>query len=505
MRTRIRFAIAGGAIAAALATAAFPVVANDADPGPLEETTKALDAVVLHDHSHHGSEAHAPTSGPDVVVDPDWRSPRAAEGGPSLTHLGNHPGTTGGHVSIEGDRLYVGAYGLGMRYFDISDPANPVEIGRWTAAEAPNKHPRADAVPDATVINGRHIVALGGTRRLTQTDLRTDVTDFVDTTDPAAPKLLARFVGPDDGESHNSDIVDGRALWLPTGGSNRVEGEKIVSRNGLRIYSLRPLLRDDPAKPRLLGRWDPVQLWRKSPYREGRRVGPAFTHSHDVTVYEDHRVRTERGWVIYPAPGYEGPMEGTDVIVERRDIAILAEGGNYTDVEGNTGSIFIIDITDPRHPVVLNRWLHTTADGHHPIRYYHEAQLLDGDPRTMIVTDEDLHSGCDAGGATIVRLSADLTRAREVAEWFNGAGTPAPVCSTHVFSSIDEHLFIGSYNAGLQVVDLSDPRHPVAVAESIPPGANSWGALVHRAGKRTYVYLGDFGGRGLDVYRVDGS
>jgi hypothetical protein len=73
-----------------------------------------------------------------------------------------------------------------------------------------------------------------------------------------------------------------------------------------------------------------------------------------------------------------------------------------------------------------------------------------------------------------------------------------------VFSSLDRHLYIGSYNAGLQVVDLSDPRRPRAVTESIPPGVNSWGALVHRVGKRAFVYLGDFGGHGLDVYRVRG-
>ena len=46
------------------------------------------------------------------------------------------------------------------------------------------------------------------------------------------------------------------------------------------------------------------------------------------------------------------------------------------------------------------RWLHERGPDHHPIRYHHEVQFLDGDPRTVLVTDEDLHNGCSAGGVT---------------------------------------------------------------------------------------------------------
>src|SRR5687768_2719798 len=42
----------------------------------------------------------------------------------ALEHIYNSP-FTGGHVAREGDRLYVGAYGGGMRIFDISEPAAP--------------------------------------------------------------------------------------------------------------------------------------------------------------------------------------------------------------------------------------------------------------------------------------------------------------------------------------------------------------------------------------------
>ncbi len=128
---------------------------------------------------------------------------------------------------VEGDRLYVGAYGRGMRIFDIRERERPRLIGQYMPGV------RADAVPDAAVFGGRHIATLNGTRRVTSTELRTDKTEFLDVTDAADPKLLWTFVGPADGEAHNGDIVDERRLWLASGG---------LGVNGLRIYDLNPLL-----------------------------------------------------------------------------------------------------------------------------------------------------------------------------------------------------------------------------------------------------------------------
>jgi hypothetical protein len=384
---------------------------------------------------------------------------------PDMEHLANSP-FTGGHVVAQGKRLYVGAYGMGFRIFDISRPARPVEVGSYLPGL------RADTPPDAAVFDARHIAVLNGTRRTSGNlppNLRTDRTEFLDVTDPAQPRLLWTF-GPDqiDGESHNGDIVDARRLYLPSGG---------VGIQGLRIYDLRPILRENPSAPRNLFRGDPVKLWESSPYRAGRPVGAAFTHTHDIEVYVDYPVKRNGRW-------------------ETRDIALLAEGGNYTDDNGDTGSMFVIDITRPDRPVVLQRWLHDQGAGHHPIRYHHEVQFIDGLSRVALVTDEDLHNSCgNAGGAVALRFSADLTRSTELSEWFVPAGTTAPVCSVHVFSSSDGMVFFGSYNAGLQVVDYGDPRSPRQVDFAIEPGTTAWGALYRRG----YVYVGDVA-RGLDTF-----
>lgn len=385
----------------------------------------------------------------------------------NVRHVGGSQGITGGHVAIEGERMYVGAYGAGMRIFDISERESPRQIGAYLPGV------RADAVPDAAVFGGRHIATLNGTRRVTATDLRTDRTEFLDVTNPAQPKVLWTFVGPADGEAHNGDIIDARRLWLASGGSGG---------NGLRIYDLDPLLGATPAAPANLFRGDPGALWASSPYRDGRPVGAPFTHTHDMTAYVDY------------------PVKQADGSYAPRDIVLLAEGGSYTNDAGDTGSVFVIDITDPRNPVVLNRWLHERGPGHHPIRYHHEAQFLDGDRSVMLTSDEDMHNGCGkAGGVTAVRLSDDLTRVTtELSEWFVPAGTPAPVCSVHVFSSQGSLVFLGSYNAGLQVVDYSDPTAPRQAGYSIQPGTTAWGAQVHD----DVIYVGDMS-RGLDVFTLD--
>ena len=433
--------VAGIALAAALAAAAFAVPAS----------------------AHDGESEHAQVS--TNVFTGSLSVPLAAD---NVSYVTGDNGFTGGHVTVQGDRLYLGSYGRGMHIYDISEPGSPVRIGQYVPGGL-----RADAPPDAAVWNRRHIAVLNGTRRThgsLPNEARTDRTEFLDVTDPANPRLLWTF-GPDqvDGESHNGDIVDNRRLYFPSGG---------VGAQGLRIYDMSSLLSPTPAAPQNIFRGDPTALWEASPYRNGRPVGAPFTHTHDISIYTNRRVAG----------------------LGRRDIALLAEGGNYT-AGNDSGSVFVIDVTDPRNPVVLNRWLHEKGPDHHPIRYHHEVQFLDGDPNVMLVTDEDMHNGCgNAGGVVALRASPDLTTATELSEWFIPLGTPAPVCSVHVFTSSGDLVFFGAYNAGLQVVDYSDPSNPRQAGEFIAPGATSWGAHYHRG----YVYMGDMS-RGLDVLRWEGG
>jgi hypothetical protein len=417
----------------------------------------------------------------------------------NFTRVGGNNTSSGGHIVFEGNRMYMGTYGTGMRWFDISNPKSPVLLGRWEPGGA-----RADAVPDAAVLDGRHIAVLNGTSRVTHcpqgltcfppaVSPTTQRSEFLDVTDPANPVLLHQFFGPADGEAHNGDILDEERLWLPSVGSGD---------NGLRIYDLQPLL-DHPPDPTgtnpandPIRLWppdacrndaaikcDPVELWRNSPYRTDEPVGPEpFTPFHDITIY----------------PNY--PVQQPDGTFRNRDIILGAEAGNYTTP--GLGSLFVIDITDPRNPVVLQRWLHPTGSGHHPIRYLHEAIFVEGKPNLVVLSDEDLHNGCGgAGGLVAVQLSPDLQTGVEVSEWFIPAGTPAPVCSAHVFSSAGNILFMGAYNAGTVALDYSNPAKPELVGHWLKEGGNDWGAYYNP--DDGFVYVGDMT-NGLDVLQYTG-
>ncbi|MGH2711867.1 MAG: hypothetical protein ACRDH9_11775 [Actinomycetota bacterium] len=411
----------------------------------------------------------------------------------NINRVGGVGGSSGGHIVFEGNRLYMGTYGTGFRIFDIADPKAPKLIGEYEPGT-----PRADAVPDAAIFGGRHIMILNGTNRVNVPNpivtVNTQQTEFFDVTDPASPLLLHRFIGPADGEAHNGDIYDAKRLWLASGGSGD---------NGLRIYDLQPLL-DNPPDPNNLSPlndparlWppdscrndpavlcDPTTLWQNSPFRGNLPVGATFTHTHDMTLYPNH------------------PVVQPDGTTQNRDIILLAEGGAYASTAGNTGSVFVIDVTDPTNPVVRYRWLHQTGAGHHPIRYHHEAIFIEGKQNLMVISDEDLHNGCGtAGGLVAVQLAPDLLSGAETSEWFIPTGTPAGVCSAHVFSTEGNLLFMGAYNAGTQVIDYSDPAKPKRVGYYIGDSSSAWGAYYNPADG--YIYQGDMS-RGLDVLQFLG-
>jgi hypothetical protein len=399
----------------------------------------------------------------------------------NVRHVANVPGNTGGHVVVEGNRLYMGNYGTGLSAYDITNPAAPVKIGQYLPGPSNNDGAdpgvRADAPPDAALWDGRHIVSLGGTNRFANRIQ----TEFIDFTNPASPRLLWRFPASPDAESHNGDIVDARKLWMPSGGSGN---------NGLRIYDMSPLIQEPPAAPAKLFSGNPHSLWMASPYRTfyNKPAGGSFNHTHDIEIYTDREILLpDWEWVDQNGDGTPDPTHGN------RDIALIAAAGG-----GNaSGAVYVIDITDPAAPVVISKWQNPSGAGHNAISYLHEAQFLHGDPSTIYVADEAFE-GCDEGRIYTVQISENLAHTTKLAEWTIGEGAQgSPAClGSHVFSSHDKHLYMGAYVAGLQVLDLSDPAQPVRAGRYIAEGANSWGALYHKG----LVYTGDFGGRGLDVF-----
>jgi hypothetical protein len=227
----------------------------------------------------------------------------------------------------------------------------------------------------------------------------------------------------------------------------------------------------------------------RSPYkaRYSKPDGFPFDHTHDITIHTDRRILLpEWEWVDRNGDRSPDPTWG------KRDIALLAAAGN-----GNMDAAYVIDITDPTAPVVISKWHNPTGGSNNEIGYLHEAQFLHGDRSTIVVTDEDF-SGCEEGRLYTIRVSPNLVDMRKLAEWAIGSGThDTSLClGSHVFSSNDRHVFMGAYVAGLQIVDLRNPADPQRAGRFIAEGMNSWTALYHQG----YVYVGDLGARGLDVF-----
>ncbi len=55
----------------------------------------------------------------------------------NVRHLTTVPGNTGGHVVVEGNRLYMGNFGTGLSAYDITDPRNPIERGHHSLPRVP--------------------------------------------------------------------------------------------------------------------------------------------------------------------------------------------------------------------------------------------------------------------------------------------------------------------------------------------------------------------------------
>lgn len=120
--------------------------------------------------------------------------------------------------------MYVAAWDAGLHVVDVSDPANPEQLGAWSdfsSDEAGNLHTVAtEWIGDRRITVGAVEVGfgvVGGT--LYATGDEKSVTYVWDTTDPSSPELLSKWTNPVD----------------PTSGRDLVDGERVTSTHNLQL------------------------------------------------------------------------------------------------------------------------------------------------------------------------------------------------------------------------------------------------------------------------------
>jgi hypothetical protein len=268
--------------------------------------------------------------------------------------------------------------------------------------------------------------------------------------------------------------------------------------------------------------------------------------SHNVTVHPsgDYLYNSNSDLITSTAPNIavfdirrpDEPVHLQDFRIPFVPLSLGSESHDITFSDDGTraysaalSQTLILDTTDPANPTVISQILDPTVQVSHgsdPITL----TAADGTQRTfLLISDEQLGAAagtnCPGGGVHIYEITGDLeTSPKKVGTWFIAETKPSTAtCTAHVFRMhSDQGLFtIAWYDQGVRVVDvqgLVEQDLPVPfVASGDGFGIreigrytfddhNTWSFKTNRIEADGSFYgFGNDLGRGLDVYRFDGS
>jgi hypothetical protein len=218
-----------------------------------------------------------------------------------------------------------------------------------------------------------------------------------------------------------------------------------------------------------------------------------------------------------------------DLIVDHR-----ADGKDYVYASSGNQTSDVIDVTDPRNPVILQRLVDPAVDFAHQSEPNHDRSLT-------LITDEYRGGGqANACGKTQTQdgprdlpndnVFGDRNNLGALYFYKTGAdglvqsdGNGQPViagtynlplqsgdidpllgqgCTVHIYwQAPDENrLVVSWYGKGSRVVDYENPKRAKELGWFIPDGADTWSAKPHNG----YIFTGDIA-RGFDVLRYTGE
>ena len=220
---------------------------------------------------------------------------------------------------------------------------------------------------------------------------------------------------------------------------------------------------------------------------------------------------------------YGGQDSHHDLIVDHRPdgkVFAYAASINFSDV---------IDVTNPRNPVLRERIRDPAVSISHQAEPNHDRSLLlvtdefgggaagpgcGGNPAATVPGTEaippQVKDPASLGALHMYRLAPDGTisgaNGLDKAGIFNIPYTPQEDpqkgCTIHVFwQAPDQNRLVTAwYGRGTRVVDFTNPASPKQLASFIPTNGDTWSAKPHNG----YIYSGDIV-RGLDVFRYTGE
>ncbi|MBI3654961.1 MAG: hypothetical protein HY232_00900 [Acidobacteria bacterium] len=148
------------------------------------------------------------------------------------------------------------------------------------------------------------------------------------------------------------------------------------------------------------------------------------------------------------------------------------------------GGFQILDVSDPSNPTILATHAYSGA-------VTHDA-WPSPDRNFLLTTDESC-----AGGHLRIWDISDFDNIRQVGEY---QADGARNLSIHKSEWVDNYIFIGYYQKGLRVVDVTDPTQPTEVAHYntwdntrvlLACYEGAWGTVTERAGDTFRIYVSD--------------
>jgi hypothetical protein len=350
-----------------------------------------------------------------------------------------------------GDALYVSTVLDRVYVYDLARPAEP----RLTDS----------VMVDARLINDIATTADGTIGVLTRegASSRKNGVVFLDLTDPLHPRILSEYTETVTSGVH-SIFIDGRLLYLTDNGHR-----------ALRIVDF-----SDPRSPTEVGRW---QIENSVVSQGGSGAG--FAREVEVNGRYLHDLQV---------------VDGIAYLAYFKDGLIILDVGN--GIRGGT----------PRAPKLVSQFTYATADYYPPemIAGTHTMFRFD---RYLVVGDEVLPAFSNPWSRDYVRSLgrlhildvADLTRPQLVAFY------EVPDQGSHNVWVEDRIMYVGSFEAGLRVVDLSGElrgdlrkqgREIGGIRTAAPNGFRpnvpmAWGARPHKG----MIYVTDMNS-GLWVGRL---
>jgi hypothetical protein len=341
-------------------------------------------------------------------------------------------------------------------------------------------------------------------------------TTILDVRDPSQPRVIAQMPAPEGTHSHKTQLLD---HYLIVNHEQRRDYTGNAFRPGIRIVDI-----SDPANPR-----DAVFFPTAGRGVHRPIVDPSRRRAYLST--RDDEAQGQLLWIVdladplhpsllgrwwHPGQQLGAPPEAGNGL--GRTLHEARPHGDRLYLCYLDGGLAVLDISDPSQPRLTGT--HTVSDAFAP---HHHTPWPLPNRNLLLVTHETVRPQCAEPPAFLwIYDISDPDRPTPISTYMpvsidpiTKQPTSGDFCArggrygAHNLWAGDGNLvYVAWFNAGLRIVDIADPHHPVEAGYYIPPAPAGRPAAQSNdvfVDDRGVIYLTDRWGVGLDILEFEGS